>query len=113
MADKPVRDGPCTLAVPSDWIDDTTGDRSQAHAPDGTAQAFIQQWPTGAHFPTFQQRAHDTVNTYRQQAAANQRVDKKAITDVRVLENSTTRLKVQRVTPKNILTGNMTDWTVL
>lgn len=113
MADKPVRDGPCTLSVPSDWIDDPTVDRSQARSPDGRAQAFIQQWPTGPHMPTFEQRAHNTVNTYRQQVANNQRVDKNAVTDVRVLENSTTRLKVQRVTPKNMVTGEMTDWTVI
>lgn len=113
MAGPVIRDGTCTIAVPADWIEDKTTDRSQAHSPDGRAKAFIQQWPVGPHYPTFLLRKNNTLSDYKKQIADNLRVDPKAITDMQVLENTPTRLKVKRVSAAALASGGGTDWTLL
>lgn len=113
LAGKPVRDGKCTLAVPADWIEDNTIDRSQARSRDGSAQAFIQQWPAGPHDTTFVERTRSTLSVYHKQVADNQRVDPHFHTDIKVLENSPKRLSVQRIAAKSILNSGVTDWTIL
>ena len=55
--------------MPNDWLNDNTVDRSQAHSPDGRAQAFLLKWPSQRGYPTFLSRKKDTLVTYRQQAA--------------------------------------------
>jgi hypothetical protein len=113
MAGPVIRDGPCSIAVPADWIEDKTTDRSQAHSPDGRARAFIQQWPAGPHYPTFLFRRDDTLSGYRKGIADNLRVDPKATTEMQVLENTPTRLKVKRVSAAALASGGVTDWTLL
>lgn len=113
MAGPVIRDGPCTIAVPANWIEDKTTDRSQAHSPDGRAKAFIQQWPSGPHYPTFLLRKNNTLSDYKKQTADNLRVDPKATTDMQLLENTPTRLKVKRVSAAALASGGVTDWTLL
>lgn len=113
MAGPVSRDGACTIAVPADWIEDKTTDRSQAHSRDGRAQAFVQQWPAGPHYPTFLLRKNNTLSDYKKQIADNLRVDPKAITDMQVLDNTPTRLKVKRVSAAALASGGSTDWTLL
>lgn len=113
MAGPVIRDGACTIAVPADWLEDKTTDRSQAHSPDGRAKAFIQQWPVGPHFPTYLVRKNNILSGYKKGIADNLRVDPKATTDMQVLENTPSRLKVKRVSAAALASGGVTDWTLL
>lgn len=113
MAGPVVRDGKCTIAVPGAWLDDNTVDRSQSRSPDGRALAFVQEWPSKPHYPTFLDRKKNTLSDYRQQAATAQRVYQKPVIDVKVLKNSSTLLDVMRVGAPTLGTAGTTDWTLL
>lgn len=112
MAGPVVRDGKCSLAVPGNWIDDKTVDRSQAHSPDGTAQAFVQEWPSRPNTPTFASRKSQTLKDYQKQKADSARAYHQDVLELKVLEDSATRLEVVRVSTEPLGPG-LTDWTLL
>lgn len=112
MSEKVIRDGGCTIAVPGDWVDEATVDRSEAHSPDGRGKAFVQQWPSKPHFPTFLQRKNQTLIDYRKQKADWARAYHKDVVDLKVLEDSPTRFRVLRVSTEPLGLG-VTDWTLL
>jgi hypothetical protein len=110
-----VRDGKCSIAVPTDWTERNTTDRSQAEATGGmiAATAFIQQWPVGPNKPTFAARKDFIVKDLRKQKADVQRGFHKDALDVRILEDTPTRLKVMKVTTPYAAFGGATEWTLL
>lgn len=112
MSEKVIRDGKCAIAVPGDWLDDATVDRSQAHSRDGKSNAFVQEWPSKPHLPTYLSRKDHILADYRNQKANWARLYHKDVVDLKVLEDSPARLKVVRVTTAPLSLG-ITDWTLL
>lgn len=112
MSGPVVRDGKCTLAVPANWIDERTVDRSEAHSPDGRSRAFIQEFAASAKYP-FLNRKNQTLSNYRNQKANDARVYGKDSIDLKVLEDSPTSLKVMRTTAGGDGNPALSDWTLL
>jgi hypothetical protein len=113
MAEAVVRDGKCTIAVPKEWVDDRTVDRSQAHSADGRVQAFVQEWPSGPEHPSFLDRKNQTLRDYRNQRANAQRVYGHDAVDLKVLADTPTSLQIMRTTAATPGGAALTDWTLM
>jgi hypothetical protein len=113
MAGSVIRDGKCSIAIPKDWVDDRTVDRSQAHSGDGRVEALVQEWPAGPKYPSFLNRKNQTLADYRNQQANAQRVYRQDVMDLKVLEDSPTSLKIMRTTVATPGGAGLTDWTLL
>lgn len=113
MAGAVIRDGKCSIAIPKDWIDDRTVDRSQAHSADGRVEAFVQEWPSGPKYPSFLKRKNQTLADYRNQKANAQRSYRHDVVDLKVLEDSPTSLTIMRTTAAMPGGAGLTDWTLL
>lgn len=113
MAGPVIRDGKCTIAVPKEWLDDRTVDRSQAHSPDARVQAFVQEWPSGPKYPSFLDRKNQTLLDYRSQKANAQRVYGRDAVDLKVLADSPTSLQILRTTAATPGGAALTDWTLM
>jgi len=85
MAGPVVRDGKCTIAVPGNWVDERTVDRSEAHSPDGRAKAFVQEFAASSNYP-FLHRKNQTLTNYRNEKANTERVYQKNTIVLKVLE---------------------------
>jgi hypothetical protein len=101
----------CTLAVPANWLNDNTLDRAQAHSPDGRSRAFVQEWPSKPKYPTFLNRKNQTLIDYRKKKADSYRVYHQDVIELKVLEDSATRLELLRVNTEPLGSG-VTDWTL-
>lgn len=113
MAGPVIRDGKCSIAVPREWTDDRTVDRSQAHSADGRAEALVQEWPSGPKYPSFLDRKNQTLVSYRNQKANAQRVYGKDAVDLKVLADSPTSLQILRTTAATPGGAALTDWTLM
>jgi hypothetical protein len=113
MAAGVIRDGKCTIAVPTEWVHDRTVDRSQAHSADGSVQAFVQEWPSGPEHPTFLDRKNHTLRDYRNQKANAQRVYGHDAVDLKVLADSPRSLQILRTTAAAPGGAALTDWTLM
>lgn len=105
--------GQCSIAVPGDWrVIPTVTDRAEAHSPDGNAKALVQEWSSNPKYPGFLARKKDTLSEYQRQKSIGERVYHKDVLEVKVLEDSPTRLNVMRVSTDPLGSG-VTDWTLL
>ena len=102
--------GKCQIAVPADWnVKTTVVDRGEASAPGGMGTATIWEYPPTP--VTFEARKHSTLSDYNHQKAALLKTYHQDVLDIKVLDDSPTRLSVLETNTEPLSTGGKT-WTV-